>query len=249
MELPRKLGLFSTIAVLIGSTIGSGIFRSSAGIAARLPDERLFFATWIFGGFCVLAGALTYAELASALPRTGGVFVYLREAFGRLPAFLFGWAELTIVRASAFGGIATVFAEYLLRMLGVVVSNHDDAVHYIAAASITPYIAIWLAAALGAAFVMVRNFEQLADAFVLGIWPFYAEGAAAVYVLRRNRPDLERPYRVWGYPVTPAIFLGAALFLLGNALVNGSAMLVFAILLLGIPVYWIWNLVKGFIVG
>ena len=83
-----------------------------------------------------MAGALTYAELASALPRTGGVFVYLREAFGRLPAFLFGWAELTIVRASALGAIATVFAEYLVRILGAAGSNHDDAVHYIAAASI-----------------------------------------------------------------------------------------------------------------
>src|SRR5213594_849945 len=119
MELPRKLGLFSTITVLIGSTIGSGIFRSSAGIAARIPDERLFFAAWIIGGVCVMAGALTYAELASALPRTGGVFVYLREAFGSLPAFLFGWAELTIIRASALGAISTVFAEYFLRMAGI----------------------------------------------------------------------------------------------------------------------------------
>src|SRR5262249_50842367 len=76
----------------------------------------------------------------------------------------------------------------------------------------TPYVAIWMAAALGAAFVMVRNFEQLADTFVLGIWPFYAGAAAAVYVLRRKRPDLARPYRVWGYPLTPAIFLVAALF-------------------------------------
>src|SRR6058998_2816328 len=134
MELPRKLGLFSTITVLIGSTIGSGIFRSSAGIAARIPDERLFFAAWIIGGVCVLAGALTYAELASALPRTGGVFVYVREAFGRLPAFLFGWAELTVLRASALGAIATVFAEYLLRILGI--AMNDNAVHYIAAASI-----------------------------------------------------------------------------------------------------------------
>src|SRR6059036_1035588 len=135
MELPRKLGLFSTITVLIGSTIGSGIFRSSAGIAARIPDERLFFAAWIIGGVCVMAGALTYAELASALPQTGGVFVYLREAFGSLPAFLFGWAELTIVRASALGAIATVFAEYLLRMLGVPLTQ-GNMVHYIAAASI-----------------------------------------------------------------------------------------------------------------
>src|SRR5881628_3362838 len=136
MELPRKLGLFSTITVLIGSTIGSGIFRSSAGIAARIPDERLFFAAWIIGGVCVMAGALTYAELASALPRTGGVFVYLREAFGRLPAFLFGWAELTVVRASALGAIATVFAEYLLRMLNIPRTETSHMVHYVAAASI-----------------------------------------------------------------------------------------------------------------
>src|SRR5262247_3364517 len=136
MQLPRKLGLFSAITVLIGSTIGSGIFRSSAGIASRIPDERLFFLAWIVGGVCVLAGALTYAELASALPRTGGVFVYLREAFGRLPAFLFGWAELTILRASALGAIATVFAEYLLRLLGLDLTQNSDTIHYVAAASI-----------------------------------------------------------------------------------------------------------------
>src|SRR5499425_3653225 len=147
MELPRKLGLFRAVSVLIGSTIGSGIFRSSAGIASKIPDERLFFLAWIVGGVCVLAGALTYAELTSALPRTGGVFVYLREAFGRLPAFLFGWAELTILRASALGAIATVFAEYLLRLLGQPVSvevhtaagiaqQAAPAVHYVAVGAI-----------------------------------------------------------------------------------------------------------------
>ena len=132
-ELPRRLGLFSAVAVLVGSTIGSGIFRSPAGIAERVPDPALFFAAWILGGLCVLAGALTYAELAGALPQTGGVFVYLREGFGRLPAFLFGWTELTIIRASALGAIATVFAEYLLRMSGV---SDADAVHYTAAIAI-----------------------------------------------------------------------------------------------------------------
>src|SRR6516165_1484280 len=134
-DLPRRLGLFSAVAVLVGSTIGSGIFRSPAGVAERIPDTRLFLAAWIAGGVCILAGALTYAELAGALPRTGGVFVYLREAFGRLPAFLFGWAELTLVRASALGAISTVFAEYLLRMLGAP-TNDNGTVHYVAAASI-----------------------------------------------------------------------------------------------------------------
>src|SRR5262249_46242595 len=71
-----------------------------------------------------------------ALPRTGGVFVYLRAAFGRLPAFLFGWAELTIVRASALGAIATVFAEYLLRLAGLDLTKNSDTVHYVAAAAI-----------------------------------------------------------------------------------------------------------------
>src|SRR5207244_7615211 len=106
------------------------IFRSPAGIAERIPDAKLFFAAWIVGGLCILAGALTYAELAGALPQTGGVFIYLREAFGRMPAFLFGWAELTIIRASAVGAIATVFAEYLLRMAGV---SGAATVHYGAA--------------------------------------------------------------------------------------------------------------------
>jgi amino acid transporter len=107
----------------------------------------------------------------------------------------------------------------------------------------SPHVAIWFTAGLGAIFVMIRSFEQLADAFVLGIWPFYAAGTAAVYVLRRTRPDLPRPYRVWGYPVTPAIFLAGSLFLLGNALITDFAdvWFVFAILLAGIPAFWIWN--------
>src|SRR5437016_4310961 len=96
-ELPRRLGLSSAIAVLVGTTIGSGIFRSPAGVAEKIPDSALFVAAWIAGGLCVLSGALTYAELAGALPHTGGVYVYLREAFGSLAAFLFGWSELTII--------------------------------------------------------------------------------------------------------------------------------------------------------
>jgi len=117
-RLPRSLGLFSAIAVLVGSTIGSGIFRTPAVIADRVPSPGPMLAVWVLGGILALCGALTYAELAAAFPRSGGVFVYLREAFGRLPAFLFGWTELLVIRASALGAIATVFAEYLLRSLG-----------------------------------------------------------------------------------------------------------------------------------
>jgi amino acid transporter len=87
----------------------------------------------------------------------------------------------------------------------------------------TPYVAISLAAALAVVFVMVRTFEQLTDAFVLAIWPFYAGGAAAVYALRRKRPDLPRAYRTWGYPVTPILFILAVILLIGNAMVEDLA--------------------------
>ena len=137
-SLPRRLGLWSAVAVLIGTTIGSGIFRSPAGIADKLPGPLPLLAIWVTGGVFVLCGALTLAEVAGVFPRTGGVYVFIRETWGRLPAFLFGWAELVIIRAAALGAIATTFSEYFLRVLG-----HDPRaqpysryVHYIAAVAI-----------------------------------------------------------------------------------------------------------------
>ncbi|MFL5479488.1 MAG: amino acid permease, partial [Gemmatimonadaceae bacterium] len=137
-SLPRRLGLWSAVAVLVGSTIGSGIFRSPAGIADKLPGPLPLLAIWLTGGVFVLCGALTLAEVAGAYPRTGGVYVFIRESFGRLPAFLFGWSELVIIRAAALGAIATTFSEYLLRVLGhdPRVEPYARYVHYVAAAAI-----------------------------------------------------------------------------------------------------------------
>ena len=452
-ELPRKLGLLSAIAVLVGTTIGTGIFRSPAGIALKVPQEGWFLFTWVLGGFFTLCGALTYVELAGALPRTGGVYVYLREGFGRLPAFLFGWTNLVLLRASSLGAISTVFAEYLLRLLhkegnpmavsliaaaailvvavfnligvrlGAMVQNltagtkytalvllvlvsfiigaqhdwtppaspvavgsatsltmfglalvsilwvydgwadltyvsgevkrpernlplaliigtlaviliyllanlaylhlldigqiansklvaadtarrtiggvgetlvsiavmisafgtlngsiltgpriffamADDGLFFSKIAAVhprfrTPYVAILLTAIPAMVFVMFQGFDKLADTFVLGIWPFYAVGVAAVYALRHKRKDLPRPYKTWGYPVTPALFILIVMFLLGNALVDdlryylallsgvasppagSGALMVFGIILLGIPVFLIWKRKSG----
>src|SRR3990172_1419834 len=88
-RLRRRLGLASAVAVLVGTTIGSGIFRTPAVVADRVDLVSLFVVGWVLGGVLALAGALTYAELAAMYPRTGGIYVYIREAFGPLPAFLF----------------------------------------------------------------------------------------------------------------------------------------------------------------
>src|SRR6266700_2444632 len=433
-RLPRRLGLWSAVAVLVGSTIGGGIFRTPAIIAERVPAPLAMFGVWTLGGVLALCGALTYAELAALFPRSGGVYVYLREGFGRLPAFLFGWTELLLIRASALGAIATPFAEYFLRSLGLDPKIEPTAtyVHYVAAGAIvvtatlnyvgvrwsslilnlttatkygalallvalafvvgqgdfahftqvggtptaglfglslvsvlwaydgwgdlsfvggevrdpernlpralilgtgaivviyllvnaaylyllpldrvaqsplvaadaaqlpvgrvgvgivalvvmvstfstllgsmltapriffamaddglffrsvarvhprfqTPWVAIVLTALLGIIYVSLRTFQQLADQFVIAIFPFYALAAAAVFTLRRRRPPavLPRPVRVVGYPMVPALFVVATLYMLGNALWQDPLFtgLAFAVILAGIPVYYVW---------
>ncbi|MGE3274134.1 MAG: APC family permease [Vicinamibacterales bacterium] len=117
--LARRLGLWSSVGIVIGITIGGGIFRTPAVIASRVPEPTAMLAVWVIGGLIVLCGALAFAELSAALPETGGLYVYLREGWGRPFAFLFGWAQLVLIRAAALAGIATVFGEYAMRSFGI----------------------------------------------------------------------------------------------------------------------------------
>ena len=110
--LPRRLGLLATTAIVIGTIIGSGIFRVPATVAGAVGVPAGVAVVWIVGGLITLCGALSLAELAAAYPRTGGVFVYLHEAYGPLIAFLFGWTMLFLA-PGALAGVALVFAEYL----------------------------------------------------------------------------------------------------------------------------------------
>jgi APA family basic amino acid/polyamine antiporter len=111
----------------------------------------------------------------------------------------------------------------------------------------SPSVAIWLATTLGVLYVLFNDFQQLADKFILGIWPFYALAVAAVFVLRRTRPDMPRPYRTWGYPVVPILFLLASVAMVVNALWTDpiNTGITFAIILAGIPVYYGWRAWSG----
>jgi APA family basic amino acid/polyamine antiporter len=103
-------------------------------------------------------------------------------------------------------------------------------------------VAVLLAGALGVAMVLTQSFEELTDTFVLAMWPFYGLSVAALYRLRSTRPDLQRPYKVIGYPVVPAIFILAATGLIGSALATDPwrTSAVFGVVLLGLPVYWVF---------
>ena len=136
--LVRRIGPWTAIAILVGSTIGSGIFRSPAGIADKIPGPLPLLLIWVTGGLFVLCGALTLAEVSGAYPKTGGVYVFIREAWGRLPAFLFGWSELVMIRAAALGAISTTFAEYFIRVTGndPSVAPYSTYTHWVAALAI-----------------------------------------------------------------------------------------------------------------
>src|SRR2546429_172630 len=334
-RLPRRLGFWSAAAVLVGSTIGGGIFRTPAVIAGRVPAPLPVFWAWGLGGLFAVGGAPTHADLAEPFPRSGGVLLaffvghgdwtHFTTAAGPLTPGLFGlalvsvlwaydgWGDLSFVggevrdpernlpRALVMG-TAAIIAIYLLvnaaylyllplgqmarsplvaadaaqAVLGrigvgavtVVVmlatfstlvgsiltapriffAMADDGLFFRAIARVhpryqTPSAAIVLTGFLGIGFVLIRTFEQLADQFVVAIFPFYALAAAAVFVLRRRRPDLPRPVRVLGYPVVPWLFVLASFLILGNALwahprETGFA---FLIILLGVPVYFWWT--------
>jgi len=429
-ELPRSLGVWSAVAVLVGSTIGSGIFRVPSSVAAATGTVGAASLLWLLGGVIAVAGALTIAELAAQYPRSGGVYVYIREAWGPLPAFLFGFTQLVVIRPSALGAIAMIFAAYTrtffpdlsdvhvriiaggsIALLGLanyrslvwaaVIENATTAAKVLALVGLaaiafifgdfaggalagpilfepaswggfgvaliavmwaydgwadltfiagevkepgktlprallggtaiimlvylavnlaylfvltlaemassslvaadaatrifgqagaavvgslvmlsafgaltgsmmtgprifwamaddrlffkpiaavhpkygTPHVAIVLSTLLGIGYVSIRTFEQLADAFILGIWPFYALAVGAVFILRRRDPAAARPYRTVGYPLVPLIFLIASVGMLANAVVEQpvSTLIGFGVILAGVPVYYVWQ--------
>jgi APA family basic amino acid/polyamine antiporter len=109
----RALGLGSVILFVLGSVIGSGIFLTTGTMAAALPSPTLILAAWLAGGVIALTGGLTYAEMGAMYPKSGGVYVYLREAFGPVTAFLYGWAALLIFFSGGIAAVAVGFADYV----------------------------------------------------------------------------------------------------------------------------------------
>ena len=116
--LTRKLGYWDSVAISIGIVIGVGIFRVPADVAAYLKSPQMILLAWVLGGIISMLGVLCYSELSSCFPHTGGTYVYLRESYGKLVGFLFGWMEFTALRAGSIAGVAYVFAAYLGNMLG-----------------------------------------------------------------------------------------------------------------------------------
>ncbi len=437
LDLPRVLGLWDVVMIVVGGVIGSGIFLSPRSIAAAVPSPLIMLAVWVIGGMFSFFGAVSFAELGAAMPQAGGIYIYLREAYGKLPSFLFGWTLFLVIDSGSIATLAVAFSSEMLPKfrafagmsgltrkliaaafvvflgavnyvgvrwgsrlqnlltviktaaivivvggaflfakgqgnlsnfvqpapgafnlsllaafgvglvaslwaykgweaatysagetknpqrnlpLGILVGTLAVIVLYVLAnmaylylfpvgdiaksGSIAPdvmnivmgpfgsslIIALILFSILGAAnqnmltsprvyFAMARDglffkkisevhpkfltphvsiiaisvwsvvltltgtFEQLFTYVIFGEWIFFGLTVAAVIVLRKKRPDLPRPYRTWGYPVTPLIFVLAALYVAVGSLLSSfrNAMFGLLIICLGIPAYLYWN--------
>ncbi|HEY7855670.1 MAG TPA: amino acid permease [Terriglobales bacterium] len=428
-ELPRRLGLTDSTAIVVGMMIGAGIFLVPNLIAQSLPSPVWIMAAWIVAGGVSLLGALGCAELSAALPATGGQYVFIREAYGPAAAFVCGWSLFTVGRSGQVAWLAVVFSLYvgyftplgnwesralslavlalftwinirgvrlgalvqnsltLAKVAGIVIivagaiffahrltaaatvpvpataisfssfgvaliacllaydgwvqlsfvageirnpqrtiaralilgtltvgalyllanfaylhvlsigeiagSSHvgADAAARVFGASggavvallillsvlgsingcflttprvyfaqardglffrrfgrvhpryNTPTFAIVAQGVWSALLILSGSYETLLDYAIFGLWLFYALMIAAVIVLRRRRPDLPRPCRMWGYPVTPILFLAIAAWFLVNMLLTrpGAALAGCALVLSGLPAYWAWR--------
>lgn len=415
------------MAVVVGVIIGSGIFRVPSPIAGEVGNITGIAIVWIGGGLVALFGALSVAELAAMYPEAGGPYVYLRQAYGRPLAFLFGWmwllttpiswaaqslifaeylgffvpmstllihviaAALIVVVAAAnyrsvklgaviqnlstgakvlaivglsvaifllapggvhnplhaatlgtakwtgigiglvaalwaydgwenlttlsgevrnpqrnlplalIGGVIVVLIVYILintaylralplpqvaasksiasdaatvvlgragaSLVGALVmlsvfgtlngsilssprvffAMAEDGLFFRTVGKVhpkyeTPYIAIAFIVVLAVIYVLLRDFMQLAEAYVLGIWPFLALAVIGLFVLRKSQPQYPRPYRAWGYPVIPALFVLATFVVVANSLYAQfwSTFASIVITLVGVPLYFIW---------
>lgn len=111
-QLVKGIGLSGATLLVIGSVIGSGIFLTTGGMVAELPSTSLVLVAWVAGGLLAMAGGLTYAEMGSMYPRSGGLYVFLSEAYGPVWGFLFGWACLLVILTGSVATVAVGFAEY-----------------------------------------------------------------------------------------------------------------------------------------
>ena len=112
-QLKRDLGPWAAASIVVGTVIGSGIFLVPRTMIERVGSVELVFAVWVVGGLLSLAGALSYAELAAALPEAGGEYAFLREAYGPLWGFLFSWTQMWVAKSGSIATLATGFFLYL----------------------------------------------------------------------------------------------------------------------------------------
>src|SRR5512146_1872978 len=152
-QFTQGLGLFDATMVVVGVMIGSGIFIVSADMARLIGSAGWLLVAWVFAGLLTIAGALSYGELAGMMPRAGGMYIYLREAFSPMVGFLYGWTLFTVIQTGTIAAVSVAFA----RFLGVIWPAISEDKYLIAPAHLSTHYAVSLSTA------------QLLALFIIGL--------------------------------------------------------------------------------
>ena len=206
----RRLGLFSGTMAVIGGIIGSGIFATPNVVAQRTGTAALSLGAWGVGGLIALAGAFCYAELGERLPRAGGQYVYLRDAVGSLPAFLYGWALLLVIATGAAAFVAVTFANYTVTLLGLPVGLVKPiAVGAIVVVCVINYLGVAPGAITQNIFTLLK-LGALVALILVGLVVFVPSVHPPI------RPSVQGPLGVWGVGRILGLALVPVLFTYGG---------------------------------
>lgn len=169
-ELRKELSLYGLTMIAVGCSVGSGIFLTPGQIAANVESPYWILIAWTLGGLVALAGALTFAELAGMFPQAGGIYVFLREAFGGLFAFLYGWVNLFVLTAGAIAALSIACADHIGKLVGL----NDTGVMIAAVAiilivTIVNILGVKLAELFGSFFTTIKLIG-IAAIVVIGLW-------------------------------------------------------------------------------
>jgi len=116
-NLKKTIGFWDSVALIVGSVVGTGIFRTPAEVCRYINDPGWVLGAWVIGGVIAFLGTLVYCELAASFPETGGTYVYLKYAYGPWAGWLFGWSELALMRTASIAGVSYAFGEYFANLL------------------------------------------------------------------------------------------------------------------------------------
>jgi basic amino acid/polyamine antiporter, APA family len=170
VDFAKRLTLFDLVLIGVGGAIGSGIFRTPSQVASALSSPAWILVAWVLGGAVTLAGSLTFAELGSAMPRAGGQYVWLSEAYGSLVGFLYGWAYFVVVVTGALAALAIVFAEYVgfFVPMGAAVTK-GVAIGALVLLAVVNVVGVRLAASVGGVLTLAK-LGALAAIVALSMW-------------------------------------------------------------------------------
>jgi basic amino acid/polyamine antiporter, APA family len=174
--LARRLGVFDATMLVMGGIIGSGIFVTPAEVARHVDTPLLIVGVWVLGGIVALAASFVYAELAARRPEVGGQYAYLRDAYGPMPAFLYGWALLLVIQSGGMAAVAITFARYFGNLVRLPVADSAVAVAVLALLSLINCLGVRSGSNVQSVLMLMKI---LAIAVLVGAGLWLAPAAAA----------------------------------------------------------------------